>query len=315
MTAPALSQEVIDALDGNGGRPSPMAGLASAVLLGTRLDELRSELDDVVDDVAALPLASVAFDAPTELTIASGAITITQSYHTVDTQSDAASDDLDSIAGGEVGQIIVLRPVNDARSVVIKHSASIICPAAEDITLAEDDDAAFLLCTGADVWVVLAFKTAASSGGGLGSKLASVATSKGASLVGVEDSAGHFAGATAEAVLAEIGAYIPRVLTDPGNAGAIPVTASGYVPLVTAGAETRTVADPTKVGLMLTLHFLTDGGDCVITFASPVNAAGNNTLTHDTAGEQVVLQSCKDGASAFAWRVVANEAATPLTTV
>ena len=47
----------------------------------------------------------------TELTIASGAITVTQSYHTIDTESDAATDDLDTItvAGGE-GDVLVIRP-------------------------------------------------------------------------------------------------------------------------------------------------------------------------------------------------------------
>ncbi len=109
--------------------------------------------------------------------------------------------------------------------------------------------------------------------------------------------------------------YTPHMIADPGNGGSIPVNRSGQVLLVTGGAETRHVADPNVIGLILTLHFLTDGGDCVVTFASPVNAAGNNTLTHDTAGEQVVFQSCKDGASSFAWRRIENEASTPLSTV
>jgi hypothetical protein len=134
-------------------------------------------------------------------------------------------------------------------------------------------------------------------------------------MVGVEDSGGFYTPATVEAVLAAIGPFVPKEIPDPGNAGAIPVTQSGCVQLVSAGAETRTVADPTRVGLRLALFFLTDGGDCVVAFASPVNAAGNNRLTHDTAGECVHFESVKDGASAYAWRVVANEAATPLSTV
>ncbi len=164
--------------------------------------------------------------------------------------------------------------------------------------------------------LVAAAATLATLGGSVTTLIAdlvSAAVNKGASMIGVYDVGTHYAGVTVEAVLAEIGPYVPRVIADPGNAGAIPITASGYVPLVTAaGAQTRTVADPTKVGLRLCLHFLTDGGDCVITFASPVNAAGNTILTHDTAGEQVIFESCKDGASAFAWRVASNEAATPL---
>ena len=58
--------------------------------------------------------------SPTELTIASGAITATQSNHTVDTESDAASDDLDTINGGTEGDILVLRAISGARTVVVK---------------------------------------------------------------------------------------------------------------------------------------------------------------------------------------------------
>lgn len=60
-----------------------------------------------------------------ELTIASGVITIASTYDTfydVDTQSDAASDDLDTINGGETGEIIIIRAENAARTVVIKHN-------------------------------------------------------------------------------------------------------------------------------------------------------------------------------------------------
>lgn len=57
---------------------------------------------------------------PTELTIASGVITRTNSYHTVDTQADGSTDDLDTILGGIEGDILVLRAVNSARTVVCK---------------------------------------------------------------------------------------------------------------------------------------------------------------------------------------------------
>ena len=38
-----------------------------------------------------------------ELTISGGEITVTKSYHDVDTQAGAASDDLDTINGGNIG--------------------------------------------------------------------------------------------------------------------------------------------------------------------------------------------------------------------
>ena len=51
------------------------------------------------------------FDAATELTIASGAIAITQNNHTVDTQGDAATDDLDTINGGTDGLVLFFRSI------------------------------------------------------------------------------------------------------------------------------------------------------------------------------------------------------------
>jgi hypothetical protein len=78
------------------------------------------------------------FDAATELTIAAGAITVTQNYHTVDTQSDAASDDLDTISGGTAGMWVIIRAADGARSVVIKHGVdNIYTYTGADITLAE----------------------------------------------------------------------------------------------------------------------------------------------------------------------------------
>lgn len=96
------------------------------------------------------------------------------------------------------------------------------------------------------------------------------------------------------------------LILDPGDGNAIPVTLSGHVPLVTSGAETRTLADAAAPGITLDLYFKTDGGDCVITTASPVNQAGNNTLTFDTVGEHIRLTSIEDGAD-YEWRVVAND--------
>lgn len=58
--------------------------------------------------------------ASSELTIAGGVVTATQSNHSIDTQADAASDDLDTINGGTGGDILVLRSENSARDVTVK---------------------------------------------------------------------------------------------------------------------------------------------------------------------------------------------------
>lgn len=106
---------------------------------------------------------------------------------------------------------------------------------------------------------------------------------------------------------------IPEVISDPGDGEAIGVDKSGYVNLVSAGAETRTIAAPTFVGQLLQLNFQTDGGDCVITVATTVNQTGNNTLTFADAGDHLLLQAGQSGAN-LRWRVVANDGVA-LTTV
>jgi len=95
-------------------------------------------------------------------------------------------------------------------------------------------------------------------------------------------------------------------IADPGDAGAIPVTQSGHVSLVTAAAETRTLADPTFAGQVLALAFKTDGGDCVVTAANGVNQTGNNTLTFADAGDLITLQAIELGAN-LRWRAMAND--------
>lgn len=59
-------------------------------------------------------------DSPTELTVSAGAITILKSAcYTVDTEADAASDDLDVI-NCTAGQRFILTPADTTRTVVIK---------------------------------------------------------------------------------------------------------------------------------------------------------------------------------------------------
>ena len=96
-----------------------------------------TEVVDSSGDIAAasVPAAALAsgpinasgqldFDTATELTIASGVITATNNYHTIDTQSDGASDDLDTITAGtnvSAGFVLVVQPASSARTVVLKN--------------------------------------------------------------------------------------------------------------------------------------------------------------------------------------------------
>jgi len=77
-------------------------------------------VDIVVLNPNSLPLLS---GSATELTISAGVITLTNnsSSYALDTEGAASSDDLDTINGGQDGQIIFLRNTDNARNVVLKH--------------------------------------------------------------------------------------------------------------------------------------------------------------------------------------------------
>ena len=99
----------------------------------------------------------------------------------------------------------------------------------------------------------------------------------------------------------------PFETLDPGASQALVVDRWGQViPLVTAGAETRTLAAPVIAGQQATICMKTDAGDAVVTVASAVNQTGNNTLTFADAGDEITLKSTVSGSS-YVWRVVSND--------
>ncbi|QDT95559.1 hypothetical protein [Gimesia aquarii] len=57
-----------------------------------------------------------------ELTISGGAVTITKSLHTIDTEADAVTDDLVTINGGSAGDVLLLNRANEQRAVILKHA-------------------------------------------------------------------------------------------------------------------------------------------------------------------------------------------------
>jgi hypothetical protein len=80
--------------------------------------------------------------AASELTIAAGIVTVTQAIHTIDTESDDASDDLVTINGGTDGRLLAIRASHTDRTVVIKSTGNISTGSA-DITL--DDTLKYVL--------------------------------------------------------------------------------------------------------------------------------------------------------------------------
>lgn len=140
--------------------------------------ELGQKLENVVEDTTPqlggdldcqnnrfTDMLGFLMKAATELTISSGIVTVTQMFHTVDTEGDAATDDLDTINGGSTVNMIVIRAANDARTVVVKHnSGNIWLQGKADINMDDLEDGLLLVWDGTK-W----FDIAAGGGGGGGS--------------------------------------------------------------------------------------------------------------------------------------------------
>ena len=99
----------------------------------------------------------------------------------------------------------------------------------------------------------------------------------------------------------------PRNLGDPGDTGNIETPQSGFINLVTAGAETRTLDDPQFEGQVLDLFFETDVDDCVITADSAINQNGDTIMTFADIGDHIRLLGGRAGGGAREWRVLAND--------
>lgn len=129
--------------------------------------------------------------------------------------------------------------------------------------------------------------------------------------------------ATADGDVIEVVWYPPSsgtskldLISDPGDAGSLGASYdSFYCELTTAGAETRTLADPLAGGIMAVIAMRTDGGNAVVTAATAINATGNNTLTFGDAGDSVTLVSVADGASDYKWSILTQDGGVAASTV
>jgi hypothetical protein len=93
---------------------------------------------------------------------------------------------------------------------------------------------------------------------------------------------------------------------DPGDAGTITVDRSPCACLLaSAGAETRTLARPTKAGVLLYLGMKTDGGDITLTVTGGVNEDGDTTFVFSDAGQFLFLASAFDGTDYY-WRTIST---------
>lgn len=156
----------------------------------------------------------IVFTGSTELTIATGVITATQSYHRVDTQADAASDDLDTINGGSDGMALYLVAESDARTVVIKHgTGNIVTPDGNDFSLDTDDKAVHLVYSSAiSAWRMV-------GGGGSGAPATATYITQTAS-----------AGLSAEQSLGNLGTGLLKNTSD-GTTGTLSIASTPDLPL------------------------------------------------------------------------------------
>lgn len=100
---------------------------------GGLLNENISDQDTVVKSIEDDAVEALNPPFSGELTISSSAVTATGPYHSIDTEGDAATDDLVTISGVPNNGVLIIRPANDARSIVVKNTGNIKLPA--DITL------------------------------------------------------------------------------------------------------------------------------------------------------------------------------------
>lgn len=129
-----------------------------------------------------------------------------------------------------------------------------------------------------------------------------------ASAISLLDTATLTAAANIETVIAEMLPATNQIaaIADPGDAGAVPVTRSGNCALTSAGAETRTLADPGTVGLTLNITCDVYVGDITLTAASALNQTGNNTLVFGAARDTLTLTSIQVGGVPV-WQIVGND--------
>lgn len=117
-----------------------------ALAVDTATTTMAAKTINTDDGVANEIGGNIGFESD-ELTIATGAIVPNRSHHTVDTESDAASDDLATITNTSMAAsaFLLLRAAHTDRTVVIKHGTGNIYLASDDDLSLDDTDKCVLL--------------------------------------------------------------------------------------------------------------------------------------------------------------------------
>lgn len=152
---------------GVGGAATPAGVSAEDVVFtpsgGISAANVGAALRELDDEKAAVAGSMGAWGAPVEKTIASGVAALDgEGYYEIDTEADADSDILAQLTGLVNGDEVILKPTNDARTVVVTNGANLILNNGADFTMNSIYDRMKLQCIGTDKCVELS----RSSGGG-----------------------------------------------------------------------------------------------------------------------------------------------------
>jgi len=180
-------------------------------------------------------MKGIAYTAFSELTIATGVITVTQMYHTVDIETEIdATDDLVTINGGATVNLIVLRAEDGARTVVVKHNTgNIWLQGKADISLDDLEDGIMLAWDGTK-WFDIA------AGGGGGGGLADVVDDANPQLGGDLDVNSHNITQGATSIM-EFSA--DGIVTIPEQSAAFAYPAEGTNQVILNGVDVRVLLD------------------------------------------------------------------------
>lgn len=124
---------------------------ADAADVVTPISGLKTSVENVFNGVSTYQ--QLCFTDATDLTIASDAITITQTFHNVDTEAAAATDNLATINGGNAGDLLILRQKNSSRDITLKHgTGNIFMTAGADFVFTTNAQLVMLLNVGGS-WI------------------------------------------------------------------------------------------------------------------------------------------------------------------
>lgn len=112
------------------------------------------EMNEQLRDNVAYLKTHIALEEALAIVITAGGVTVTQAYHKVDTEAEAATDDLDTISGGTEGKVLILRSVTASRVVTLKHGTGNL-NIGGDIVLDSVVKHVQLICNEAGNWVLL----------------------------------------------------------------------------------------------------------------------------------------------------------------